>query len=65
MSSKLPVIATRVGGNPEVVIGGETGDLVEGPEQMVEALLRLANDPASRRRLGDAGRSRVERGLFR
>lgn len=60
MSRELPVVATRVGGNPEVVISGETGELVEGPEDIVGALLLLAHESALRRRFGKAGRRRVE-----
>lgn len=60
MSSELPVVASRVGGNPEVVINGETGAVVDGPEQIAAALHRLADDPTMRRRFGEAGRRRVE-----
>ena len=60
MASCLPVIATRVGGNGEVVADGETGFLVEGDDGIADALLRLAGDAESRRRMGDAGRRRVE-----
>jgi glycosyltransferase involved in cell wall biosynthesis len=40
---------------------GETGFLVETPDQWAEAVGRLARDPDLRRRLGLAGRRRVER----
>lgn len=54
----LPVVATRVGGVPEVCRDGDTGLLVErdDPVALAEALLRLAGDPALRRRLGTNGR---------
>ncbi len=54
----LPVVATRVGGVPEVCRDGDTGLLVErnDPDALAEALLRLAEDPALRRRLGANGR---------
>jgi glycosyltransferase involved in cell wall biosynthesis len=61
MAVGLPVVASRVGGIPEVVVDGETGLLVlaEDAEQLAAALDRLLNDDALRRRLGEAGRTRV------
>lgn len=61
MASGLPVIATRVGGNPELVVDGETGILVPAtsPDQTAAAILRLGADPATRRAMGDAGRLRA------
>jgi len=63
MARGLPVIATRVGGNPEVVVEGETGFLVptRSPVDLAEAILQLIRNPGSGRRLGLAGRVRVER----
>lgn len=57
----LPVIVTRRGGLPEIVEDGVTGLLVdaEAPDQIADALLRLARDPALREGLGHAGRQRV------
>jgi glycosyltransferase involved in cell wall biosynthesis len=51
MACALPVIATRVGGLPDLVTNGENGLLVEAgqPEQLADAMARLANDPALRR----------------
>jgi glycosyltransferase involved in cell wall biosynthesis len=62
MARGLPTVATRVGGNPEVVVDGETGLLVPArdPEALARALLRLLDDPETRLRLGAAGRQRVE-----
>jgi glycosyltransferase involved in cell wall biosynthesis len=62
MSRGLPVAATRVGGNAEVVADGETGLLVPpgDPPALAAALLRLWADPAEAARLGRAGRRRVE-----
>jgi sugar transferase (PEP-CTERM/EpsH1 system associated) len=62
MATGLPVVATRVGGNPEVVIHGKTGLLVpaESPSALAEAILSLWRDPAHARQLGEAGRRRVE-----
>jgi sugar transferase (PEP-CTERM/EpsH1 system associated) len=63
MACATPVIATAVGGNPELVTEGETGFLVAvGDEQaLAERLGRYAADPALRARHGQAGRARVER----
>ncbi len=62
MSCALPVISTRVGAIPEVVEDGVTGILVEpgDVETLAAAMRRLEDDPALRRRMGDAGRRRVE-----
>jgi glycosyltransferase involved in cell wall biosynthesis len=63
MSRGLPVVATRVGGNPEVVAENETGLLVQpaDPNALADAMMRLADDPEQGRRMGHAGRRRVER----
>jgi glycosyltransferase involved in cell wall biosynthesis len=61
MAWALPVVATRVGGNPELVLPGETGLLVEPerPAELAESIERLGRDPELRRRLGEAGSRRV------
>jgi glycosyltransferase involved in cell wall biosynthesis len=63
MASGLPVVATRVGGNPEVVADGCTGRLVPcaDPEALAAAVLALWRDPEAGQRMGIEGRSRVER----
>ena len=63
MARGLPVVATRVGGTPEVVVDGETGLLVPpgDPAALADAILRLQRDPEAGRRMGEAGRPRVER----
>jgi sugar transferase (PEP-CTERM/EpsH1 system associated) len=62
MASGLPVVATRVGGNPELVEDGITGALVPAGdvEAMARALLRYADDTGLRRQHGAAARSRIE-----
>jgi hypothetical protein len=58
MSAGVPVIASNVGGLPEVVEHGETGLLV-GAEEIAGAIGRLRSDPAYAWRLGAKGRQRV------
>jgi glycosyltransferase involved in cell wall biosynthesis len=62
MAAGLPVVATRVGGVPEVVVEGQTGILVppRDPNALADALLTLLRDPNLRRRMGQAGRQRVQ-----
>lgn len=61
MALRRPVVATPVGGTPEVVVDGETGVLVppRDPAALAEALRRLIADADLRRRLGEAGYERV------
>jgi glycosyltransferase involved in cell wall biosynthesis len=63
MAAGLPVVASRVGGIPELVVDGESGLLVPAgdPHALAEALQRLIDDPSLRARLGAAGRARVEK----
>lgn len=65
MNCRLPVVATRVGGVPETVADGQTGLLVPDDDAaaMAAAMARLADDPALRQRLGDAGQA-WQRGRF-
>jgi N-acetyl-alpha-D-glucosaminyl L-malate synthase BshA len=62
MSCGVPVIASRVGGVPEVVIDGETGLLapVGDVAAMAAHVVRLLADAPLRARLGAAGRRRAE-----
>jgi glycosyltransferase involved in cell wall biosynthesis len=61
MSHRLPVVCTRVGGNPELVTDREHGFLVpvDDPAALAAAMENLARDPVLRRRLGEAGEARV------
>jgi len=62
MAAGLPMIATDVGGNREALLHDETGLLVppRDPKRLAEAIVRLANDPVLRARMGAAGRHRIE-----
>ncbi len=61
MAAGLPVVATRVGGVPEVVVAGETGLLVppRDPDALSRAIVTLLRDPALRQTMGRAGQERV------
>ncbi len=63
MATGLPVVATRVGGNAELVREGETGALcaARAPQEMAAAILSYVRDPECARRHGAAGRAVVER----
>ena len=63
MASGLPVLASAVGGNPELVADGRTGLLVppDDVEAIAQGLLRLATDPATAQAMGRAGRAEAER----
>jgi glycosyltransferase involved in cell wall biosynthesis len=63
MVAGLPVVASRVGGVGELVEDEETGLLVApgNPDELSTALERVLGDRELRRRLGAAGRERVER----
>lgn len=60
MAAGLPVIASPVGANAEIIIDGETGFHAETPLQWAEAIERLTRDATLRARMGAAARSRVE-----
>ncbi|HXG08792.1 MAG TPA: glycosyltransferase [Gemmataceae bacterium] len=61
MAAGLPVVATRVGGMTEVVEEGVTALLAPAGDDvgLAEAILRLADKPALRRRMGQLGRERA------
>jgi len=59
---KKPVIATNVGGNPEMMIDGKTGFLVEqgNHEQIIARLSLLLADKELSRKMGNDGRKFIE-----
>jgi glycosyltransferase involved in cell wall biosynthesis len=61
MAAARPVVATRVGGIPEIVEDGATGLLVAPRDagQLADAIARLAGEEGLARRMGEAGRERV------
>lgn len=60
MASGRPVIATRVGGNPEITPEGIAGQLVSpDPEALAAAILRYAENPELMRAHGEGGRAHV------
>jgi len=61
MAAGLPVVATAVGGTPDVAVDGGTALLVppRDPTALAEAIARLLDDPDLRRQMGQAGRERV------
>jgi len=62
MSAGKPVVATEVGGNTEVVVGGVTGLLVPagGVQPLAVALIELLTHPERARAMGKAGKERVD-----
>jgi glycosyltransferase involved in cell wall biosynthesis len=62
MAARLPLVATRVGGNPELVRDGENGLLVPSgdPRALAVALARLLREPDRGRAMGQQGRRRIE-----
>jgi glycosyltransferase involved in cell wall biosynthesis len=62
MAAGAPIVATAVGGVPELIVDGVHGLLVppRAPGQLAEAIGRLLEDPSLARRLGDAARDRQQ-----
>ncbi len=61
MAAARPIVATRAGGTPEIVVDGVTGLLVQPGDGagLADALSQLGADPARARAMGAAGRDRV------
>ncbi|MBF0628812.1 MAG: TIGR03088 family PEP-CTERM/XrtA system glycosyltransferase [Magnetococcales bacterium] len=61
MAMALPVVATRVGGVPDLVVAGATGQLVppEDPQALADAMLDYLLHPARLNAHGTAGRARI------
>jgi len=59
MACEVPVIATRTGGLPEVVVHGETGYLVDlgDTKAMAESAISIISDDRKRREMGERGRA--------
>lgn len=60
MGMGLPAVAQRIGTNTEIVEDGVNGLLADTPDEWLEALVRLVDDPELRARLGREGRRTVE-----
>jgi len=62
MACGRPCVVSDVGGLQEIVVPGETGYIYRRnrPKELAKHLRTLMDDPALRRRMGDAGRKRVE-----
>lgn len=65
MAMGRPVVCSSAGGNPELVLHGETGWVVppRAPEETAEAILRLVKDRALRNTMGQAGCERARNGF--
>jgi len=62
MLAKKPIVATKVGGNPEVVVNKKTGLLVEkeNPSALAKAIIKLLKNPELRYKMGENGYKRVK-----
>lgn len=58
MAAGIPIVATAVGGVPEIIHHNQTGVLIEpgNPEAVAAAVLKLMSDPAESRRMGENAR---------
>jgi glycosyltransferase involved in cell wall biosynthesis len=62
MAMGKPVVATEVGGNPDIILNGENGFLVPAGEskKMTSALRQLIEDEELRARIGACNRQKIE-----
>lgn len=60
MGAGVPIVATKVGGNPEVIKNQESGYLVpsDNDQEMATMLIKLLQDKKARQRMGQAGQKR-------
>jgi glycosyltransferase involved in cell wall biosynthesis len=63
MAAGVPVVATNVGGNPEIVDDGTTGWLVPSrdADALAQAMMKLLSNPETAAQMGDRRRERIER----
>jgi glycosyltransferase involved in cell wall biosynthesis len=63
MAMGVPVVATKVGGIPEVIEDNVDGFLVDSqnPKMIADALIRLSKDMSLRKKIGEAGYKKVKR----
>ncbi|MEK7165035.1 MAG: glycosyltransferase family 4 protein [Patescibacteria group bacterium] len=63
MAAGLPIVATNVGGIPEIIKDGQTGLLVppKNPEKLAAAIGRLIDDPGLRNKLATNARKKVKK----
>jgi glycosyltransferase involved in cell wall biosynthesis len=63
MTAGLPVVASKVGGIPEIINENETGFLVEpaNPEALAQAIIKLIDDKELRVRMGDLAKAEVKK----
>ncbi len=60
MSLEIPVVASPVGANRQIIQDGVNGYLVSSDQEWIAKLLMLIEDPERRRRIGESGRKMVE-----
>ena len=62
MGTGLPIVASRVGGIPDMICDGESGLLVEPePQSICDGLARMMEDAAMRRHLGESAKAQSQR----
>ena len=63
MAASTPIITTNIGGNPEVIENGKNGFLVDynNQEQLIEAALKILNDPRLAKNFVAAGKEKLKR----
>ena len=61
MATQTPVVATKIGGMPEIIEDGVTGKIVDhgNPQAIADAAIAIISDPQKAAAMGKAGRTRV------